>query len=169
MNESKLLSLVEYCSQNIRDIVKNTSMIIDAGAPKIEVLSKAASAYLERKYITEETFKVLKDPRFIRLYNARVSLLQKLLAERKITTPKQGKAKIVEMCYMEGIDISIEDSFYHTNNSSSTDSEDSECYHCEFMVDNGEIYVTIENKKYKISKRSITELFSSILCDFIQK
>lgn len=156
----KIFSLDEYCSQKVRDIVQKTNIVFEHGTPKVDILTKAAPYYYHHGLITEETFKLMSDPRFVRLYNAKVKSLQKLLAEKNIASPNQGKAKIVQLCYDNGIDLDITNSPNKMFNESG-DSDDDQI--CKFDLIENNIYFRVDGKYHLLTNRILLNLFELLI------
>lgn len=155
MSSEVILSPEEFCSQTIADINKKTKISFESNTPKIDALRRVAEIYLDDGYITKETFNMIMDPRFYRLYQNQVPTLQRLLSEKNIYVPKQGKPKIAVLCYEQDIDV--------YNQDISTDSEDySDCH---FISFDNKIYIEIDGKKYHIPKKSLLDLFNLIIKD----
>lgn len=160
----KYMTVDEYCGQKVKDIQKITSLIFDASTPKSEILTRALTFYYQKDLISEETYKLLSDPRFVRLYSSRVKNLQKLLVQRNIASPKQGKAKIVQLCYEQGLDVDVlEQTTDTTDSSDNSDSRDSDKVEGGFIARHGHIYFQTENKLYPISTKQLKTLFGLVL------
>ena len=151
----------EYCNQKVRDIQKKTKLIIEPCTPKVEVLVLAAEEYKKMGKISDKTFEMVNDPRFVRLYNSKIRYLKRLLSDNNLETPKQGKGKIVEMCFEHNIDVPQDVSIsYSTSNSNESDEEE------RFTTKNGVIYYNFNGNSHPIPRKSLMELFNVLLNHF---
>jgi hypothetical protein len=116
-----LMSLEEYCAQTVKDLISTSGLAIEANTSKVIVLGKAASLFHKKGMISDEVLKTVTDDRFVRLSKAKVRDLQKLLTDKGVPVPKQGKSKLSVSCYNLGLDVPITS----TNNNSNNSSDDS--------------------------------------------
>lgn len=113
------MNLEEYCSQTVKDLISVSGLAIEANTAKVLVLGKAAHIYNKKNMISDEVLKIVTDERFIRLSKAKVRDLQKLLTDRGLTAHKQGKSRLIQACYSQGLDVPL------TSNNNTNNSDDS--------------------------------------------
>jgi len=142
--------LDEYCSQTVKDVRQITGCPYEMATTKGELLSLAAKFYYQKRKIDLDVYKVLQDPRCIRLCDTKVKFLKKLLAERNIVAPKQGKGKIIQLCYDNGIDVE-------------TDSSDQQMIGESFVMKDGHLYFMADEKLYPITNKILLHLFTLLL------
>lgn len=159
-----MLTLEEYCSQTVSELMKKAGFIPDLTVQKTEILHQCAKVYYQNGEISQETYEALIDPRFSRLYGSRVSHLKKLLAEKKILS-KAKKPKIVQLCYDNGIDIvNIPKVNAFIDNSSSGESggDEYEDFPYFILIDN-KIYFQTDDKQYHITPKLLSNLMKLLL------
>jgi len=163
-----LLTLDEYCSKKVKDLISSAKLTIEANTPKIIVLGRAAPAYYQLGKIDEKVLNTVTDPRFVRLYKAKVRDLQSMLANSDIGPyPKQGKGAMVKLCYEHGLDVvdydshsSDDDNSSSRSSHSSNHSSDSKIGDDTFIKQNGKIYFKQGSNHFEISDGMILRLMS---------
>lgn len=160
-----MYSIEKYCNQTVKDLIANSGLVIESNTCKIDVLVKSASIYKMKGLISEETYEVLVDKRFVRLYNTKVRKLQRMLADNNIHAPKQGKSKIVLMCYNMGLDSGNSS---WSDDSVSGDEVSNMCglrnaESVGFYVANRKIYLGNEDSHIEITDEMLKQLFALLV------
>ena len=171
-----IYTLEEYCCQTAAKLLATTGVFAPVGTLKIDILIQSAPYYLQKKLITEETKNIITDPRFNRLYRARVPDLKQMLTNNNILPSKSGKPYIASLCYTSGLDVQFSPSNEKkliTNSSDDGSSEEtinafnslseSDLSTLRFFRNNNKIYLGSNNFRLEITNSMLLELFKLLL------
>lgn len=169
-----MLSLKDYCNQTRRKLSEISHIYIHPSTKKLDTLLNCVVYYYENKLITYETYQIISDSRFSRLFSLQISELKRMIEKSNNTWDKNdtSKSSLVIICYNLNLDIDdiavINNSNNNNSDNDNVDDEEDSSFDIikginKFIKKNGKIYLSTSSGNIEITKCMIHDLIDLII------